>query len=286
MREALRYHAQRLRENGSHPDSPEEDTAPDEHDDGQRADQQAQHATLAFLERLPLLRRLLGTDVQAAFEGDPAAFNTDETIFCYPGIDAIFVHRVAHELYRLNVPLLPRIMSEYVHNETGIDVHPGATIGESFFIDHGTGVVIGETTVIGKRVKVYQGVTIGALSTKGGQAWRGRKRHPTIEDDVTIYGGAIILGGNTVIGCGSTIGGAVFLTQSVPAYHTVSMKPPATKNERHQDPQAQTRADHHHHHRRPRPEHRRQRLRPRDLEQLVSIFAVWMTGAWGYVHRR
>jgi serine O-acetyltransferase len=181
---------------------------------------------MAFLERTPELRRLLSLDVEAAFEGDPAASNTDETIFCYPGVDAIFTHRVAHELWKLKVPLLPRIMSEYAHNETGIDIHPGATIGESFFIDHGTGVVIGETAQIGNRVKLYQGVTLGALSTKGGQAWRGRKRHPTIEDDVTIYAGAIILGGETVIGKGSVIGGSVFLTQSVPAYHTVSMKAP------------------------------------------------------------
>ena len=193
-------------------------------DDCEHCDAQAQQITTTFLERLPDLRRALSLDVQAAFSGDPAAINCDETIFCYPGIDAIFVHRVAHELWALHVPLLPRIMSEYTHNDTGIDIHPGATIGESFFIDHGTGVVIGETAVIGKRVKIYQGVTLGAISTKGGQAWRGRRRHPTIENDVTIYGGAIILGGDTVIGQGSTIGGSVFLTRSVPPYHTVSMK--------------------------------------------------------------
>lgn len=187
-------------------------------------DAEAARITKAFLERIPEVRRLLSLDVHAAFNGDPAATNNDETIFCYPGIDAIFIHRVAHELWRLKVPLIPRIMSEYTHNQTGIDIHPGATIGESFFLDHGTGVVIGETTQIGNRVKIYQGVTLGALSTKGGQAWRGTKRHPTIEDDVTIYGGAIILGGQTVIGEGSTIGGSVFLTRSVPPYHTVSMK--------------------------------------------------------------
>lgn len=198
-------------------------------DTARECDLQAHQVTMAFLERIPKLRRLLSLDVQVAFEGDPAAQSTDETIFCYPGIDAIFVHRVAHELWALNVPLLPRIMSEYTHNETGIDIHPGATVGESFFLDHGTGVVVGETTVIGNRVKIYQGVTLGALSTKGGQAWRGRKRHPTIEDDVTIYGGAIILGGSTIIGRGSTIGGSVFLTQSIPPYHTVSMKPPELK---------------------------------------------------------
>ena len=184
----------------------------------------AQEAVAHFLDRIPELRRRLSLDVQAAFDGDPAARNNDETIFCYPGIDAIFIHRVAHELWSLGVPLVPRIMSEYAHNQTGIDIHPGATIGDSFFLDHGTGVVVGETSVIGRHVKIYQGVTLGALSTKGGQVWRGRKRHPTIEDEVTIYGGAIILGGNTVIGKGATIGGSVFLTRSVPPYHTVSMR--------------------------------------------------------------
>jgi len=189
-------------------------------------DDLAERTTQEFLGHIPELRRLLALDVQAAFDGDPASVNTDENIFCYPGLDAIFVYRVAHVLWELEVPMLPRIMTEYAHNETGIDIHPGATIGESFFIDHGTGVVIGETTEIGKRVKIYQGVTLGALSTKGGQAWRGRKRHPKVEDDVTIYGGAIILGGETVIGTGSTIGGSVFLTQSVPPHHTVTMKDP------------------------------------------------------------
>jgi serine O-acetyltransferase len=187
-------------------------------------DQKAARLTAAFLQRLPHIRHLLGTDIQAAFDGDPAARSTDETIFCYPGIDATFIHRVAHELFNLGIPLLPRIMSEYAHNETGIDIHPGATIDESFFIDHGTGVVIGETCTIGKHVKVYQGVTLGALSTKGGQAWRGCRRHPTIEDNVTIYGGAIILG-DIIIGHDTTIGGSVFLTQAIPPHHTVSMKP-------------------------------------------------------------
>jgi serine O-acetyltransferase len=193
-------------------------------DDCEDCDVQAGRITQTFLERIPKVRRLLSLDVRAAFDGDPAATNNDETIFCYPGIDAIFIHRTAHELWQLNVPLIPRIMSEYTHNQTGVDIHPGATIGESFFLDHGTGVVIGETTQIGNRVKIYQGVTLGALSTKGGQAWRGTKRHPTIEDDVTIYGGAIILGGQTVIGECSTIGGSVFLTKSIPPHHTVSMK--------------------------------------------------------------
>ena len=189
-------------------------------------DGKARRLAAEFIDRLPELRRLLASDVSAAFSGDPAAISTDEAIFCYPGIDAVFIYRVAHEWHRLGLPLLARIASEYAHNETGIDIHPGALIGESFFLDHGTGVVIGETCVIGDRVKLYQGVTLGALSTKGGQAWRGMKRHPTIEDDVTIYGGAIILGGSTVIGKGATIGGSVFLTSSVPAGHTVTMKQP------------------------------------------------------------
>jgi len=189
-------------------------------------DEKAEEVTEQFLDKLPEIHRLLATDVQAAFVGDPAALSTDETIFCYPGIDAVFIHRMAHQWQQLGLPLLARIASEYAHNETGIDIHPGASIGESFFVDHGTGVVIGETCTIGKRVKIYQGVTLGALSTKGGQDWRGMKRHPTIEDDVTIYGGAIILGGTTVIGQGATIGGSVFLTSSVPAGHTVTMKQP------------------------------------------------------------
>ena len=186
-------------------------------------EQQARDKVTRFLERLPDMRRMLATDVQATYEGDPAAVSTDEAIFCYPGIDAMMVHRIAHELYRLDVPLLPRIMSEYAHNETGIDIHPGAQIGESCCIDHGTGVVIGETCIIGNRVTIYQGVTLGALSTKGGQRWRGMKRHPTIEDNVTIYGGAIILGGATTIGQGAVIGGSVFITSSIPAEHTVTM---------------------------------------------------------------
>ena len=180
--------------------------------------------TAELLDRLPEIRHLLGLDVQAAYNGDPSAGGTDETIFCYPGIDAVFIHRLAHELYRLDMPLLARIMSEYAHNETGIDIHPGAKIGSSFFIDHGTGIVIGETTQIGHRVQLYQGVTLGALAPSDAQKWRGRKRHPTIEDDVTIYGGAIILGGETTIGRGAEIGGTVFLTESVPAYHKVRIK--------------------------------------------------------------
>jgi serine O-acetyltransferase len=227
VREALRYDHLQEYGRGHDPSRPKRVKEPLRSEGA--IDGQAHQITMQFLQRIPEIRRVLGLDMAAAFEGDPAASNTDETIFCYPGVDAIFIHRVAHELWELEVPLLPRMMSEYSHNETGIDIHPGATIGESFFIDHGTGVVIGETAVIGRRVKVYQGVTLGALSTKGGQAWRGRKRHPTIEDDVTIYAGAIILGGETTIGKGSVIGGSVFLTQSVPANHSVSMKPPELK---------------------------------------------------------
>src|SRR6185436_19444164 len=154
---------------------------------------------------LPALRATLATDVQAAFEGDPAASDTDEIIFSYPGLFAISVYRIAHELHKNQVPLIPRIMTEYAHNLTGIDIHPGATIGDYFFIDHGTGVVIGETSVIGQRVKLYQGVTLGALSTRGGQTLRGARRHPTLEDEVTVYSGATILGGGTVVGAGAVI---------------------------------------------------------------------------------
>ncbi len=191
---------------------------------GPLCDDKARSITDAMVSRIPEIRKRLALDVQAAYDGDPAAISTDETVFCYPGIDAIFIHRVAHELHALGVPLVARIMSEYAHNETGIDIHPGAHIGPSFFIDHGTGVVIGETTEIGQRVQIYQGVTLGALAPSDGETWRGRKRHPTIEDDVTIYGGAIILGGETTIGRGAEIGGTVFLTESVPPFHKVRIK--------------------------------------------------------------
>ena len=187
----------------------------------------ARALTDRFLESIPRLRALLALDVQAAYDGDPAAIHTDETIFCYPGVDAVFTYRLAHELHTLGLPLLPRIMSEYVHNETGIDIHPGATIGHSFFIDHGTGVVIGETTVIGDRVKLYQGVTLGAMSfprDEAGRLIRGTKRHPTLEDEVIVYANATILGGDTVVGRGSIVGGSVFLTKSVPPNHYVTMK--------------------------------------------------------------
>lgn len=186
--------------------------------------EQARQLTDAFLDRVSELRRLLALDVQAAYDGDPACRHTDEAIFCYPGVFAIFVHRVAHELFKLEVPLLPRIMNEHAHSRTGIDIHPGAKIGESFFIDHGTGVVIGETSIIGNRVKLYQSVTIGAPAAHLSQSARGVKRHPTLEDDVVIYANATILGGGTVIGEGSVIGGGVFLTQSVPPGHFVYSK--------------------------------------------------------------
>jgi serine O-acetyltransferase len=179
-----------------------------------------------FLGALPKLRRVLATDAQAAFDGDPAAGSVDEIVFSYPGYLAITVYRIAHELHTLGVPLIPRIMTEYAHGATGVDIHPGADIGDYFFIDHGTGVVIGETTIIGKNVKIYQGVTLGALSTRGGQMLRGNKRHPTIEDDVMIYPNASILGGETVIGRGATINGNVFVTQSVPPNTRVSVKHP------------------------------------------------------------
>jgi serine O-acetyltransferase len=179
-----------------------------------------------FLAGIPRLRAVLATDVQAAFDGDPAASNTDEIIFSYPGLFAITVYRVAHELHLAGVPLIPRIMTEYAHSLTGVDIHPGATVDESFFIDHGTGVVIGETTHIGKFVKIYQGVTLGALSTRGGQSLRGVKRHPTLQDRVTVYSGASILGGETIIGEGAVISSNVFITQSVPSLTRVSGRNP------------------------------------------------------------
>lgn len=184
----------------------------------------ATNKTFAFLENLPRIRHYTETDVEAAYEGDPAAFNEDEIIFSYPGLKATLVNRIAHELYLLDIPILPRMMTEQAHAATGIDIHPGATIGEYFFIDHATGVVIGETTIIGNHVKIYQGVTLGALSTKGGQALKNVKRHPTIGNNVTIYSGASVLGGDTVIGDGAVIGGNVFITTSIPAGARVSVK--------------------------------------------------------------
>jgi serine O-acetyltransferase len=190
--------------------------------------ERGQQITLDFIDAIPPIRRILATDVRATYEGDPAAKSYDEIIFSYPGLFAITVYRIAHKLFENGVPLLPRIMTEHAHSLTGIDIHPGAEIGESFVIDHGTGVVIGETTVIGKNVRVYQGVTLGALSVpKGaGDQLRGAKRHPTIEDDVIIYSGATILGGDTVIGTRSIIGGNVWLTESVPPDTTVMMETP------------------------------------------------------------
>ena len=190
----------------------------------QEAERRAEDITAAFLEKLPGIRTYTETDLQAAYDGDPAAKNKAEVIIAYPGLYAITVNRLAHALYELNVPLIPRIMTEFAHSRTGIDIHPGAQIGRYFFIDHGTGIVVGETTVIGDYVKIYQGVTLGALSTRGGQKLRGRRRHPTIEDNVTIYAGASILGGDTVIGKNVVIGGNAFITSSIPEGARVSVK--------------------------------------------------------------
>jgi serine O-acetyltransferase len=185
--------------------------------------EKAEEITFEFLGKLPKIREYVETDVQAAFDGDPAAYNKDEIIYSYPGLYAIIVNRLAHELFLLGVPLIPRIMTEHAHSKTGIDIHPGASIGRYFFIDHGTGIVIGETTTIGDNVKVYQGVTLGALSTRGGQSLKNKKRHPTIEDNVTIYSGASILGGQTVVGRNAVIGGNAFITSSVPEGAKVSI---------------------------------------------------------------
>ena len=180
----------------------------------------AERTALALIEEIPNIRKTINLDMMAMFNGDPAAKNSEEVIVSYPGLEAITVYRLAHFLYVNGVPVIPRIMSEYVHGRTGIDIHPGATIGESFFIDHGTGIVIGETTVIGKNVKIYQGVTLGALSVK--KELQDKKRHPTIEDNVTIYANATILGGKTVIGEGCTIGGNTWVMQSVPPHMMVT----------------------------------------------------------------
>ncbi len=180
--------------------------------------------TSEFMMKIPKIRELIETDVQAFFDGDPAAYNHSEIILCYPGLRAIVTARIAHELFLLGVPIIPRMMTEYAHSRTGIDIHPGATIGKYFFIDHGTGIVVGETTVIGDYVKIYQGVTIGALSTRGGQSLRGVKRHPTIEDRVTIYAGASILGGDTVIGHDAVIGSNAFIVSSVEPESKVSFR--------------------------------------------------------------
>ncbi|MCL6496600.1 MAG: serine O-acetyltransferase [Firmicutes bacterium] len=210
--------------------------------EGQVADahlEQAFATAIAVAERLPELQRLLWEDVEAAYAGDPAATSREEIIATYPGFYAIMVYRLAHMLHRAHVPLLPRLMTEVAHSQTGIDIHPGAEVGPRFFIDHGTGVVIGETTVIGAGVTLYQGVTLGALNfphDAEGQIIRGQKRHPTIEDNVVIYSGATILGGDTVIGAGSIIGGNVWLTHSVPpgskvlAQPQIALRPPRSSD--------------------------------------------------------
>ncbi|MGC4030698.1 MAG: hypothetical protein QM754_02965 [Tepidisphaeraceae bacterium] len=205
-----------------------EGRTPGDNAECQDCDRLAADIVATFFERLPTVRQMLASDVQAAFDGDPAATTPDEIIFCYPGLYAIMVQRLAHELLKLGVPLLPRMMTERASSLTGIEIHPGAVLGRSFMIDHGTGVVIGETTVIGNNVKVYQGVTLG-LAPAYGQALRGQKRHPTIEDDVVIYAGATILGGDTVIGAGCVIGGNVFLTTSVPPKNQVLLETPKLK---------------------------------------------------------
>jgi len=192
-------------------------------------DEQVEELTLEFIKKLPEIQSLILKDVEAELRGDPAASSLEEIIFSYPGIYAISVYRVAHVLYELKIPFIPRIMTEHAHSKTGIDINPGATIGEYFFIDHGTGIVIGETTTIGNNVKIYQGVTLGALSTMKGQELSGVKRHPTIEDNVVIYANTTILGGETVVGEGSVVAGNTFLTKSVPAHTTVSAYMPELK---------------------------------------------------------
>ena len=188
--------------------------------------ERAEEISTEFMEKLTGAHKMLIKDIKATFEGDPAASGYEEIIFSYPGLYAIFVYRIAHILYQLKVPFVPRIMSEHAHGKTGVDINPGATIGEYFFIDHGTGIVIGETTVIGNHVKLYQGVTLGALSPRKGQSLAGVKRHPTVCDNVTIYSGASILGGETVIGEGAVIGGNSFITESIAQGARVSVKKP------------------------------------------------------------
>ena len=194
---------------------------------GEEPEEAATHAdrtTCGFFEQLPEIQRLLLTDVQAGFDGDPAAKSKEEIIFSYPGLFAIYVYRLAHVLYKEEIPFIPRVMSEYAHGRTGIDINPGATIGEYFFIDHGTGVVVGETTEIGNNVKLYQGVTLGALSTRMGQQLANVKRHPTIRDNVTIYSNSTVLGGETVVGENTIIGGNTFIIKSVPSGTIVNNK--------------------------------------------------------------
>ena len=197
-------------------------TLPEEQED------RAAELAAEMVTRLPKIARMVQLDLEATFDGDPAAGSREEILFSYPGLFAILVYRVAHELYEMKIPILPRMMAEYAHSHTGIDIHPGAQIGDHFFIDHGTGIVVGETTIIGDRVKLYQGVTLGALSTRDGHHSQPGKRHPTVEDDVTIYSGATILGGNTTIGRGSVVGGNAFLTESVADNARVVIRPPET----------------------------------------------------------
>lgn len=197
-------------------------TLPEEQED------RAAELAAEMVTRLPKIARMVQLDLEATFDGDPAAGSREEILFSYPGLFAILVYRVAHELYEMKIPILPRMMTEYAHSHTGIDIHPGAQIGDHFFIDHGTGIVVGETTIIGNRVKLYQGVTLGALSTRDGHHSQPGKRHPTVEDDVTIYSGATILGGNTTIGRGSVVGGNAFLTSSVQKDTRVVIHAPET----------------------------------------------------------
>lgn len=197
-------------------------TLPEEQED------RAAELAAEMVTRLPKIARMVQLDLEATFDGDPAAGSREEILFSYPGLFAILVYRVAHELYEMKIPILPRMMAEYAHSHTGIDIHPGAQIGDHFFIDHGTGIVVGETTIIGDRVKLYQGVTLGALSTRDGHHSQPGKRHPTVEDDVTIYSGATILGGNTTIGRGSVVGGNAFLTSSVQKDTRVVIHAPET----------------------------------------------------------
>jgi len=213
-------------------------------DSGQEVvDNTALDITRRFISKIPVVKENLETDIEAVYNGDPAAYSKAEIIISYPGIYAGMVYRLAHELYLLSVPLIPRIMSEHAHSVTGIDIHPGAAIGKYFFMDHGTGIVIGETTVIGDHVKLYQGVTLGALSTSGGQNIKGIKRHPTINDNVTVYSGASILGGNTVIGEGVVIGGNAFVVKSVPENTRVSVKNPELQYKNNQNVSAYVELD-------------------------------------------
>ena len=204
---------------------------PEEEVNAEKIFEKAETISVSFMGRLPYVREMITMDVQAAYDGDPAAKDKDQIIFAYPGVFAVMVYRIAHELVNLGVPIIPRLMTEYAHSRTGIDINPGAVIGKYFFMDHGTGIVIGETTEIGNYVKLYQGVTLGALSTRGGQSLRGIKRHPTIEDNVTIYSNVSVLGGETVIGHDSVIGGNCFITTPVPPCSKISVKNPELQME-------------------------------------------------------